>query len=343
MPTAYNGAFAATSTTQWVANGDFGALVDGASLAGSARYFGHGAALSIAGTSGEVAVSTAAGEILLFDTNSLVLSKKINFRSGKLSLSADGGVLGASANTQAEELVLPDETLNFYSLPSGSLISSFPYQFGTGTQILFDYSLSASASTVGKVTGIYTNSNYVYTRAVTALTGGVSIWSDSEPSSLQVTDPVLLSPDGTLVAVYVGGRSATSTNIYRNGTLVTTIPGVAVGWLDNSRLLVNNYRSAGTGTVYNGAGVFSTAGLQVATSSIPELSGIQPITADLIYSPNRNAIYSLISGQAVWTGSSTIEPTLSAQHCGLDWCVAAAASGTSVAYQSGHVVLLESQ
>ncbi len=48
------------------------------------------------------------------------------------------------------------------------------------------------------------------------------------------------SPDGTLVAI--GGPSSDGnggTNIYKNGTLVTAVPGGAFEWLDNERLLVS--------------------------------------------------------------------------------------------------------
>jgi hypothetical protein len=60
-----------------------------------------------------------------------------------------------------------------------------------------------------------------------------------------------LSPDGTLAAVSSASfvplpTTAISTSIYQNGTLVTSLSGWKVGWLDDVRLLVNSYSMPNT-------------------------------------------------------------------------------------------------
>jgi hypothetical protein len=119
----------------------------------------------------------------------------------------------------------------------------------------------------------------------------------------------VLSPDGTFIGVsnqsIVGaGAISYSTNILHNGTLVTAVPGFAIGWIDNGRILVNQYSATGDLIVgYTGAAIYSSAGVQLATPPLPELHGIQTLTTDSVYDPFHNAIYSLTTGQPVWTGS----------------------------------------
>lgn len=316
--------FAAVSATQWVASGSYGLLADGATLASSPRYFGHGSTLRIAGAPAEFAASTTSSEILVYDAASLTLTKNINHRSGELSLSSDGAVLAASTNTVGEKLAMPDQTLYFYALPSGAVISSYPFTFqynSSTVRQLLGFVLSGSGSVFGTLTETGNNDNAV--RAVSPVTGGAVIWSDNQAAS------IVLSPDGTLIAA--NQPSSLTVNIYRNGNLVATVPGVAVGWLDNNRVLINQY-TVGRQLQYNGAGIFDPLGVELGTSSIPELSIMQVVSSDLVYNPVSNVIYSLSSGQPVWTGTYPLEKE-----------TRGAVSGSYVVYQSGHRLLVESQ
>lgn len=327
---AYLNTFSASSSSQWVAGTRHGVVVDGASLSGSPRYFGHGQAWSIAGSSAHAAISTAAGEILVFDPYQRALEKTVGFSSSKLNLSADGTVLGAAGNSKDAQYA-PDETLKFYSVPSGALISSFPYSGLPAGPYLFDFTLSASGSTIGRLS--IDPASFTMMRQVTDIHGGSPVWSDltSSYGLGPYDEPVFLSPNGTLIATYTGGVTAsTYTNIFRDVTLVTAVPGNAIGWLDNGRVLVNQYSQIKYSTQYSGAKIYSPDGVVLATSAVPELPSIQPVSSDLIYSPDKNAIYSLSAGQALWTGTS---PSVGI----------GAFAGASVVYESGHRVLIESQ
>lgn len=323
VPIAYLSAYASSSSSQWMVGNVHGALLDGASLSTTPRYLGQGAAWSIAGSSGSVAISTAIGEISVFDPYQSTLEETINFSSGKLALSSDGTVLGAFANTNDFQYE-PDRTLNFYSLPSGTVISTFPYTLQFVSPVLTDFTLAASGATIGQV--IANNDFSSYVREVTDITGGATIWSDTGNSN-----PILLSPDGTLVAEYnFAANTASVTNIFKNGTLVTAVPGAAVGWIDNDRLLVNQYIAGGVGsTQYRGCTVYSSAGVSLATPSLPELKSIQTVNSDSVYDPSHNAIYSLTTGQPIWTASFPSSGV-------------GAVSGVYVVYESGHSVVVES-
>jgi hypothetical protein len=332
VPTAYLTAYGASSSSQWLAGNRYGAVLDGSSLSSAPRYFGHGAAWSIAGSSGRVAISTAIGEILVFDPYLKTQQRTIGFSSGKLALSSDGIVLGASANANDSQYKL-DRTLNFYSLPSGNMINSFPYTFNSGS-FLFDFTLAASGTTIGQLTGAnIVNAVWSFASKVTATAGGSIIWLDTRvgPADLYSSNGahITISPDGTMIGAYAGDDPPYSTNIFRDGTLVAAVPGIGIGWIDNDRILVNQYKHDRYGTAYVNAAIFNSAGAQLATLPLPELKSSQIVTSDLVYdpAPTRNALYSLTTGQIVWTGSfpSSI----------------GAVAGPYVVYESGHSVVIE--
>jgi hypothetical protein len=184
------------------------------------------------------------------------------------------------------------------------------------------------------VTGIF-QSHWTLTRQVTAITGGPVIWSDTQQSGESpLSAPILLSPDGTLVAAYAPSspNPPSATNIFKNGTLVTAVPGVAVGWIDNNRILVNQYVISASGlgprSIYDGCIIYSSTGVQLATPSLPELKSIQTVNSDSVYDPSHNAIYSLTTGQPTWTASFPSSGV-------------GAVSGAYVVYESGHSVVVE--
>lgn len=334
VPVAYLTAYAAVSKSQWMVANDFGVLLDGSALP-AVRYFGYGTALSIAGGTGNYAVATAIGTILFFNSATNALEGTITFSSSNLALSSDGTVLAAEANTDDAQYE-PDRTLNIYSLPSGTLLYNFPYTVDSDPSLAL-MTLSASGTVIGEV--LIDDSNG-YAQQAIPVTGGAPLWS----AQFAVSQPVLLSPDGTLVAVsnepaQTGAGAPTATSIYLNGTLLTSLSGWAVGWIDNGRLLVNHYNpNTGGNGIYIGSGIYSPTGTLLVSPSIPELLSFQVVTPqattpDLLYSPTLNSIFSVTSGATTWTSASPPG--------GGDNSYQGAVAGSQIVFRSGNLVLAE--
>ncbi len=311
-------AYAGVSNTQWVAGFGNGSILDGASLlSGSPRYLGIGSALSIAGGTGDTAISTGSGQIYYFNPADATPEGSVNLTSGEVELSSDGSVLAASSQDGS--------LLNVYSLPSGTVSDTFSYPTG----LLSNFTLSGSGTTLGQV-----ESN---TLQVTPISGSPTIWSIQD----QAQDASLrLSPDGTLIAVTTGlasgGQSAAKVTVYQNGQQIATLTGVGVGWIDNSQLLVNHYTQNSSGAVYAGCSIYSPTGALLATPALPELHSIQPVTSDTVYEPSLNTIYSFTTGEATWT--SPYPPD--SGNAGAAWI--GAVSGPYVVFESeGRVIAVK--
>jgi hypothetical protein len=139
-----------------------------------------------------------------------------------------------------------------------------------------------------------------------------------------------ISPDGTLIAASTDLSPAASTNIYKNGTLVTAVPGWAVGWLDNGRLLAITYINQELAAKYDKSVIYDSLGNVLGTPSLPEMHPIQVATPDTLYSPRLNEIVSLTTGAATWASGNPAK-TL----------VTGAISGSQVVFPSGSLVLAQ--
>jgi hypothetical protein len=330
---AYLTAFAANSSSQWVAGNKHGVLLDGASLSTSLRYFGYGEVNSIVAASTEAIVSTAVGKILLYDVSIPQQLGSTGFFAGKLALSSDGSVLAAAAANSDAQYV-PDRTLNIYSLPSMNTMSSFPYAFNTsGTPFLGDFSLSGSGGILGQVLlSLPGSGGDIYTREVSGISGSPTVWTDTGNST-----PIELSPDGMLIAVGnvlpPSAGSNLTTNIFKNGVLVSAVPGYGEGWIDNGRLLVANYVQNGKEpTIFAGSTISDSTGATLTNlpPTLPPISNPLFPTSDSVYDSDTNAIYSLTTGLATWQGPipENGNPRLGA------------VAGSAVVYESGHQVIL---
>ncbi|MGA7256725.1 MAG: hypothetical protein WBX09_08770, partial [Terracidiphilus sp.] len=301
-------AFAAISSSKWVAASGVGPLLDGASLAtGTPRYLGRGAVEAIVGSTANVVIATANGQIANFDPSNKTPLGSISLASQALALSTDGSVLAASS---------PDGTLlNIYSLPSGTLSDSLTFPAAnpgiTTTGPIASYTLAGSGNNLGIVTdGSAANGYPIYTPEVLPVSGSPIIWSGSPVTVDPYGDlsiafvSVNLSPDGTLAAVTEGALPDSVVTIYQNGTEVAAVTGAADGWIDDGRLLVNNYAYVGTQEFpsYINSTIYSSTGANLATVTLADApSYFQTVTSDTYYDPAVNAIYSLTTGKATWT------------------------------------------
>jgi hypothetical protein len=354
LPVAYETAFAATSPSQWAVGNQHGVVLDGPSAATTTRFFGYGNAFSIAAAPGRVAIATAIGKILDYETSSPSIVGSINFTSSKLALSTDGSILAAKAS-DIDSQYEPHRTLNIYSLPAGTVTGTFPYQLNdqsAATPFLFDFSLAGSGTALGQYLGTYNGLYFDYTRQVTPISGSPIVWSNNPPSGpYDGTTPILLSPDGTLIAVSTGEYSSTSTTrIYKNGVLAATVNGFAVGWIDNNRVLVNTFGPPGTHVYppYLGAVIYDATGNQLTTlTALPQLppagqslpqsaSAFLTVDSNSIYSPATYSIYSLTTGAAIWTETFPHPGTTTVPYNG-----ASAVSGNYIVFTSGAHILVD--
>jgi Putative Ig domain len=324
LPVAYLSTYGASSSGQWLIGNHYGVLLDGASLSSTPRYLGMGEAWSIAGGTSRVAIATANGSITVMDPSTQTIEATISFPSSKLEMSLDSGTLGAMANANDDQYE-PDRTLKILALPTGGLINSWPYVFEQGP-FLFDFTLSGAGNVVGQVLATSTSNGLTYSRQATADTGGPIIWSDTGSSS-----PILISPNGSLIATRTEPANENSTtNIFLNGVLMAAVPGWAVGWIDDSRLLVNSYvvGCRGLCVQYTGCTVYNANGVALSTPPLPNIVSLQPVTSDWIYAPPLNAIYSVSSGALIWMNS--------------DQATTSAVSGPYIVYSFGSQVLAKS-
>jgi hypothetical protein len=157
---------------------------------------------------------------------------------------------------------------------------------------------------------------------------------------VSVPNVVRLSPDGTLVAASQP-QTFGPTDLYKNGTFVTTVPGWAVGWLDNGRLLTNQYMSSHGVIEYTSAQIVDPSGHLLATPPIPDAEAIRVVTPNTVYYPGSpgsggpcNLIVSLTTGASIWASADS-------PRCFGEFSVAGAVSSSQVIFASGNYVLAQ--
>jgi hypothetical protein len=280
--------YAASSTSAWMLGSDT-LLLDGASLGGTPRYLDYGKALGIAGSNGSIAVATESGSIVYFDAGTLSQEGEIPYQASQVLLSSDGSLLAALGAQQG--------VTNIYSLPGGGLTYTW-----SGMSYI---ALSASGAVLGQVTSSGCMAN--------PTTGGAAIFSISSCNF------IFVSPDGTLFATSTGVGSSLAnpnpgTNILENGTLVTAVTGLPVGWIDDGHLVVNTFtQQANTGgsvTVYAGCNVYSPSGQSTGACALPQITAFTPVTSDTIYAPILGEIVSVSTGNVSWASGDLVSGAL---------------------------------
>ena len=301
------------SATQWYGGTLEGVLFDGAKLGTAGQYLSTGRPRTVGGRGSFVAMSTESQQILVLDnTNGTILST-IALSAGDVQLSADGSVLAAASGYLYDrDPALTDQSISIYSLPAGTLQYRWPYSSGAAPNVP-QFTLAPTGTLLGQT--FTTNIGVAYARQVTAPTGGAVLWSDTASS---YESPVLFSPDATLFAVtrYPPTSSEQAdalTDIYMNlsATPVATVPGIAVGWVSNTQLLVNSFAKTDPVTnltKYLGATLYSPTGTVIAHPTLPNLNAqfdFVAIDDSHLYSQYYNTVFGLPGGQPVLgTGGS---------------------------------------
>jgi hypothetical protein len=272
------GNFAAQSATQWVVGNGSGVICAETSI-GNPRTLTLGSARSVAAGTSYISVATSSGKIFYFNASDDSPAGTINDSSSHLLTSADGTVLAAGANT--------------YSLPSGTILSTSPV-----------YALSQSGTLI-----VSTATTCPNEAAVVPLAGGAPLYCLSVPPG---GSSVVFSPDLSLAANSSGPSNTDlgSTNIYNNGILATAVPGIALGWLDNSRLVLNEYQldPVLVGPVLKGTVIYDAAGHLVGSIPFVGLKPFQVVPAssgNSVYNADYNTIVSLTQGSTIWASGNT--------------------------------------
>ena len=295
-------AFAAYSTSQWVASDSYGRVF----AEPANQYLGYGEVLSMAGSPDMVVISTAVGKTLFYDLNGptgpTLTSSVNNLEAAQMALSSNDSVLGV--------LNLAQTYVTYYSLPSMNPISEF-----AGPSAV---TMSASGTTIaqyqaqaeGDIVAAY------YDADVTGITG-TPVYLEATGIYLLVafSHGIVLSPDGTLAAVPLSGEDGVppyGTEIYKNGTLVAAVSGLPTGWIDNNQLLVANVvQDPIYGRIYSGDTIYSATGATIANAPIPvEIDNPEFPSAGLVHDPEGDAVYSISTGNLVFEPTGPIHQVL---------------------------------
>lgn len=290
------GLVAFADATHWVYSTTGGVIVDETTTPGTPVLFGYGAVEAVAGGATRVAVATKFGKILYFDVQSKTLEGEFDFPASRLELSDDGTILAAVETT------LSSSTLKIFELPGEQELYSETF---SGPNDLDAISLSSDGQVLTKV---LSGPSYFEVTASPA-TGGTALWSITG-NSLNMPSRIEISPDASLAALMTGDLVSGAANIYRDGALVGAANGMPVGWVDDARLMMNTYRwGSVANAIYESAHLVDEEGnvLHTLPDLVREVKYLQPVSGDRIYSFDRNAIYSLTTGETVWTGSVTIQ------------------------------------
>jgi hypothetical protein len=331
-PLSQLSAYAAISSSVWAVGNVDGVLLDGSGLPAQSRYLDFGIAWSFAGSASNVAIATGSGRILYFDTASGALQTTIDFWSSAVSLSADGTVLAAAADSRDFQY-RTDRTINIYSMPTATVLSSYPYSYSSNSYPTY-VALSGSGTVLGELFLANISAPAPCDAQAIMAISGASVWCDTVGNVTQIE----LSPDGTLVAAATGIESSSSvTNIYKNGTLATAVMGWPTAWLDNSRLLVDFSAAEGmAGDVFDGAIIYDAAGTKLASlPMLPETLGAQIVSPTSVYLPSSNTIYAETGGTLLWSSTSGPRTALSGDEG------TGVVSGSRVVYPVGSVVVAE--
>jgi hypothetical protein len=318
-PTHDFGAYGAASKNDWAVGALFGVVLG--EFTTSTQRYSYGQALSIAANEDDIVVATASGHILDFNANTRALKRDIEYAASKVELSADGTRVIA-APTISSNLYAPLKNLRVYSLASGAVLNEWTYP--SGGHLLIDFDVAAAADALTQV--VDTNVGTTPQRIVTTL-GGTPIWSSS---AIDGASFMYLSPDGTLSAIAANGpASSAGTNIYTSGTLSGAVPGVAAGWFDNARLVVNRYQNDKYGIpVFDHVDVINTTGAVQSSPAIGPASSIQVATANSFYVPDSNKVVDATNGTLLFSSPSESRGT-------------GAVAGSNVVFASGSAVRIE--
>jgi hypothetical protein len=313
--------FAADSTGHyWSIGSAFGSVYfqGTASAPGDSGTLGCGQVLGLAGSAAGVSVvGTVSGGTLIFDvatsleasvpiTSGLDQSVDLSFYSPRvnngLRLSSDGKTLAVAASSYAGNA--GDRSLYVLSAPSWRAKYSVPLMDSSSNEIVFDFDMSRDATTLAETLATWNGQFWDYATTVTDISGAKVILSYSGKGTAVSVPPSvpLLSPSGSHIAVTQGGppSSSSTTELYTGSTLVNAVPGAAVGWIDDSRLLVQTYVPAHPPFfTFAATQIYDASGNLLSSPPLPAIHGFDPIGTTELFSHSDQIIYDVATGAVV--------------------------------------------
>ncbi len=267
-------------------------------------FFGCGSPVDIAAApTGDVAIATSVGKVLVYDINMPAGAgpkTEIPFNASRMQFSANGTVLAAMSSWDQ----IPnanDGSLRFFNLPQGTPLSVLQWP-----NIRVDeFSMSQNATTVGFKQ--YTPT-YLEGRKLTDLSGTTILYQDSADAT------PLPSPDGTRFVLtnywFDIWVVCTGVTFYQGTTPGVHVPGCAVGWIDDNRVLIEQYELGpwqpwGPEIKYLGSSFYDAQGnllgpanlpvmaLNSTTTSVPPMYVLSPTT---VYLKPFQGIYDVNTG-----------------------------------------------
>jgi hypothetical protein len=306
-------AFAADASGLWAVGNEAGAIHYEGSLQSptQAGNLGCGAANLLGGSAaGYAAVATGAGDVLLINVVTGTVEHHLALPATGLQMSADGRTLAvwfSSWNPPfSETFTASSNDLDVIDVPGGMVTGTFSYGPSnvTGKPTLLRASMSLGGTRLGRVLQA-SSAQGVLTpieRLITDRTGVTVVVDDSR--MLDFLPPVLapqFSPSGDYAALSDADSNALpSTRIYAKGMPVTTVNGLAVGWVDENQLLVSEWvPTQWNGTMYSQSKIYDHDGNLVASPTLPQIDAFEAISSTRIFSRSDATIYDLPTGAVV--------------------------------------------
>ena len=297
----------------WLIAGGHGAVFTGAGNA-TGPVLARGPVLSVSGTAaGTAALSVDSGTTYLLsidDTPSVL--RTWPYRSSHVALANDGATLVASDYLDAAQY-RDDRALRVIDTATGAVTHTWPYRWADYPTIFFEFSVARDALTLCHARLRWDFPQWTSQRLLTTITG-TPLPDYGPPLTVGSTlhGVHLFSPDGTRAAItpaYLDMGQALTT-LHDGGAPVTTIDGIALGWLDNDRLLIGRWASDGQ---FISTTLYAAAGTPIPTPVLPELRPIEttahrvrgnvvPAGGNLFFARAQNAVYDLTTGALVWQG-----------------------------------------
>jgi WD40 repeat protein len=307
--------FAAASASDWVIAASAGVIYGEIPAVGTPQRYSLGSVLAFSGNANRLALATASGSIRLYDAATLTQTAEIDFPANKLMLSDDDAVL--FAESQTVDIGSAERTVRFYGLPAQNVIAQRNYTYTTPGVGFETTTMSRSGTIVGELRFESPGSPNTYRRTISDLAGSVLHTDTFTPNQLVLdiaaSDSLhiaplnpALSPDGSQNFAIGTPINSDSSTLIRNGsTVVGSVPGIAIGWYDNARLVVLRFQPNTDSAVFLRVEVVNTAG-QILGSWTPARPFLEfvPLTNDRIYIPSSNSIRNLSTGAVIWTGSA---------------------------------------